>query len=55
MVRPLRIEYRSAVYHVVNRGLARQAVFRSTEDHEMFLQVVGETYPCGAWRYWRIA
>ena len=28
MARPLRIEYPGAVYHVMNRGRARQPVFR---------------------------
>ena len=32
------------VYHVMNRGLARQAVFRGPADYETFLQVVGETH-----------
>lgn len=29
MARPLRLEYPGAVYHVMNRGLARQAIFRA--------------------------
>ncbi len=44
MARPLRIEYPGAVYHVMNRGLARQAVFRDPTDYETFLQVVSDTH-----------
>jgi len=44
MARPLRIEYPGAVYHVMNRGLARQPVFRDPHDFETFLQVLGETH-----------
>jgi hypothetical protein len=44
VARPLRIEYPDAVYHVMNRGLARQATFRTPADYETFLQVLGETH-----------
>ena len=44
MARPLRIEYSDAVYHVMNRGVARQAVFRGPEDYQSFLQVVGDAH-----------
>ena len=44
MARPLRIEYPGAVYHVMNRGLARQAVFRDPTDYETFLQVLSDTH-----------
>ena len=44
MTRPLRIEYPGAVYHVMNRGLARQPVFRAPIDYDTFLQVLSETH-----------
>ena len=44
MPRPLRVEYPGAVYHVMNRGLARQAIFRTPADYELFLQVLAETH-----------
>ena len=44
MARPLRIEYPGAVYHVMNRGQARQKIFRTPADYETFLQVLGETH-----------
>jgi len=44
MARPLRIEYPGAVYHVMNRGLARRASFCAPTDFETFLQVLRETH-----------
>jgi putative transposase len=38
MARPLRIEYRGAVYHVVCRGNNRQAVFRDDHDRKRYLE-----------------
>lgn len=37
MARPLRIEYPGAFYHVMNRGLERREIFRSSQDYEKFL------------------
>ncbi len=48
MARPLRIVYPGAVYHVMNRGLARQRIFRSQQDYEAFLHIVGDAY--ALWR-----
>ena len=42
MARPLRIEFSGAVYHVMNRGAARQPIFRDPHDRETFLQGIGE-------------
>ncbi len=44
MARPLRILYPGAVYHVMNRGLARQPIFRSAADREAFLATVAEAH-----------
>ena len=41
MARPLRIEYGGAHYHVMNRGNARQRVFRCDGDHELLLDKLG--------------
>lgn len=38
MARALRIEYPGAYYHVINRGNAGQAVFKSKRDREKFLE-----------------
>ena len=37
MARPLRIEYPGAFYHVIHRGNAGEAIFRSKRDREKFL------------------
>jgi putative transposase len=43
MVRPLRIEYPGAVYHVTSRGNAREAIFLSDADRQTFLDVLADT------------
>src|SRR6478609_2595971 len=40
MVRPLRLEYPGAVYHVMTRGHERSAIFRSAEDRAKFLELL---------------
>ncbi len=40
MARPLRIEFRGAVYHVTSRGNARQPIFIDDEDQDGFLEVL---------------
>ncbi len=44
MSRPLRIEYPGAYYHVMNRGLAYQPIFKADEDREKFLDGLGEVH-----------
>jgi putative transposase len=38
MARPLRVEYPGALYHVMNRGDRRQAIFRGDADRYLFLE-----------------
>ena len=38
MARKLRIQYPGAVYHVMNRGDRREAIFEEDEDRERLLQ-----------------
>lgn len=38
MARPLRIEYPGAFYHVISRGNAGEAIFKSNRDHEKYLE-----------------
>ena len=45
MPRPLRIEYAGAIYHVMNRGDRREAIYRDDEDRATFLHTLGEA--CG--------
>jgi len=40
MVRPLRIEYAAAVYHITSRGNEKKAVFKDDQDNTNFLNVL---------------
>ena len=40
MARKLRVEYPGAVYHVMNRGDRREAIFRDDQDREVFLAIL---------------
>ena len=43
MARPLRVEYEGAFYHVISRGNAGEAIFKSIKDRERFLDCIGRT------------
>ena len=48
MARPLRIEYAGAIYHVMSRGNARQAIFRDDTDRQELLEdLEGTVVRCG--------
>ncbi len=40
MSRPLRIQYKNALYHVTCRGNARQSIFLSDRDRQKFLEIL---------------
>ncbi|MGD9591804.1 MAG: transposase [Candidatus Berkiella sp.] len=42
MSRPPRIEFDGAWHHVMNRGAAHQAIFKSNKQRELFLELVYE-------------
>ena len=44
MSRPLRIQFAGAVYHVMNRGAARQPTFADDNDYQTFLDTVAEAF-----------
>ena len=44
MSRPLRIQFPAAVYHVMNRGAARQPTFADDRDCEAFLDTLAEAH-----------
>lgn len=44
MVRPLRIEFEDAFYHVMNRGRERQRIFHTPDYYEAFLASLDEAY-----------
>jgi putative transposase len=42
MARKLRIQYPGAIYHVMNRGDRREAIFEDDADRERWLQTLTE-------------
>jgi REP element-mobilizing transposase RayT len=42
MARQWRIEYTGAIYHVLSRGNGGQEIFRSNDDRQLFLDLLGE-------------
>ena len=42
MVRPIRMEYEDAVYHVTARGNERRAIYRDDRDRVRFLETLQE-------------
>ncbi len=42
MPRKLRLEYEGAIYHVMNRGDRREAIFKDDQDRECFLETLSE-------------
>jgi putative transposase len=49
MARPLRIEYAGAIYHVMSRGNARQAIFRDDVDRQGLLDGLEDTVTRYGW------
>src|SRR6266853_356325 len=50
MARKARIEFAGAVYHILDRGDRREAIFRDAEDRERFLTTLGEACGRTGWR-----
>jgi putative transposase len=48
--RQLRIQYPGAVYHVMNRGDHRAAIFQEEQDYESFLQTLGQACQKALWQ-----
>ena len=42
MARKARVEFEGAVYHVVDRGDRREAIFKDDADRRRFLETLGE-------------
>ncbi|MGD2029706.1 MAG: transposase [Desulfobacterales bacterium] len=42
MARPLRIEFKGALYHIISRGNERRNIFLGDNDYEVFLDVLEE-------------
>jgi REP-associated tyrosine transposase len=50
MARPLRIEYRGALYHVTSRGDRQEVIFDDDQDRRAFLNVLAEVVSRYRWR-----
>lgn len=50
MPRPLRIEYSGAIYHVMNRGGRREAIFCDAFDRQRFVATLGEVCTKTDWQ-----
>jgi REP element-mobilizing transposase RayT len=50
MARKLRVEYPGAIYHVMNRGDGREAIFKDDQDRQCFLNPLGETCEKTGWQ-----
>jgi putative transposase len=50
MARKARVEFEGAVYHVLDRGDRREAIFRDDEDRRRFLKTLGEACARTGWR-----
>ena len=50
MARKLRVEYPGAIYHVINRGDRREAIFHDDDDRQRFLDTLGEACMKTGWQ-----
>jgi len=50
MARKLRIEYPGAIYHVMNRGDHREAIFQDDLDRQRFLETLAQTCAKTDWQ-----
>src|ERR1035441_9604963 len=50
MARKLRIQYPGAIYHVMNRGDRREAIFEDDEDRQRLLQTLTEACQKTGWQ-----
>jgi len=51
VARQLRIEYPGAIYHVMNRGDHREAIFRDDADRVLFLETLAEACGKTDWQF----
>ena len=50
MARKLRVQYQGAIYHVMNRGDRREAIFKDDADRQRFLETLGEACTKTGWQ-----
>ncbi|MGD0815237.1 MAG: transposase [Verrucomicrobiota bacterium] len=49
MPRQLRLQYPGAIYHVMNRGDRREAIFKDDRDHRLYLETLGQACEKTGW------
>jgi putative transposase len=54
MARKLRVEYPGAIYHVMNRGDRREAIFKDDLDRERFLETLGDVCVKTGWQVYAL-
>jgi len=50
MARKLRIQYPGAIYHVMNRGDRREAIYEDDQDRHRFLETLNRTCEKTGWQ-----
>jgi putative transposase len=50
MARKLRVEYEGAIYHIMNRGDRREAIFRDDGDRLLFLETLAQACQKTDWQ-----
>src|SRR3954470_7397076 len=50
VARKPRVQYAGAIYHIMNRGNGKAAVFRNGQDHLSFLKTLGEACAKTGWQ-----
>ena len=50
MARKLRVQYPGAIYHVMNRGDRREAIFLSDKDRALFIETLDEACQKTDWQ-----
>jgi len=48
--RKLRVEYEGAIYHLINRGDHREAIFLEDQDRLLFLETLGQSCEKTNWQ-----
>ena len=50
MARKLRVQYPGAIYHVMNRGDRREAIFEDDHDRQRFMETLNDACQKAAWQ-----
>ena len=49
MALKIRVEYPGAIYHLMNRGNRREAIFKNDSNRELFLETLSEVCAKTGW------